>query len=70
MFSVDQPIAPLVEEAALLAAFAAANGSREMRMSRALQSRIKAVEWGEVKRCEVSGCETCAMIRQRGCRGE
>lgn len=68
--SFDQPVAPLMEETALLAAFAAANGSREMRMSRALQSRIKAVEWGEVKRCEVSGCETCAMIRQRGCRDE
>ncbi|OBT66552.1 hypothetical protein VE03_03704 [Pseudogymnoascus sp. 23342-1-I1] len=59
VFRVDQPITPLMEEAALLAVFAAANGSREMRMSRALQTRIKAVEWGEVKRCE--GILRCLM---------
>ena len=57
-----------MEEAALLAAFAAANGTREMRISRALQVRIKAVERGEVKRYEIGGCGACAVIRQRGCR--
>lgn len=57
-----------MEEAALLAAFASANGTREMRMSRALQVRIKAVERGEVKRCEIGGCRACAVIRQKGCR--
>ncbi|KFZ07379.1 hypothetical protein V501_06516 [Pseudogymnoascus sp. VKM F-4519 (FW-2642)] len=68
MLGIDQPVAPLMEEAALLAAFAASNGSSEMRESRAVRWKSKEAELWEVRRCGVSGCETCAMFRQRGCR--
>lgn len=70
ILGVDEPIAPLKEKAALLVAYAATNGLCEMRLSRALQARRKTAECEEVKRCWVSWCETCAMIRQRGCRNE
>ncbi|OBT81560.1 hypothetical protein VE02_09547 [Pseudogymnoascus sp. 03VT05] len=39
MFGIDEPIAALMEEAALLAAFAASNGSSEMRESRAVRTK-------------------------------
>lgn len=68
VFGIDEPAASLREEAALLAAFAASNGSSEMRESRAVRAKRKAAEMWEVKRCGVSGCETCAMLLQRGCR--
>lgn len=55
-----------MEEAALLAAFAASNGSREMRESRALRERRKAGEMWEVKLCGIGGCEICAVLRQGG----
>jgi hypothetical protein len=59
-----------MEEAALLAVLATMNGSREMRLSRALQERRKEAELSEVKRCRVSGCDTCAVIKQRECKDE
>lgn len=68
VLGIGEPLAPLMEEAALLAAFATMNGSMEMRLSRALQERRKEAELSEVKRCQVSGCDTCAVIMQRGCR--
>ncbi|KFY23358.1 hypothetical protein V493_05905 [Pseudogymnoascus sp. VKM F-4281 (FW-2241)] len=69
VFRIDQPVAPLMEEAALLAAFAAANGSRELRLSRALQARIKAAGWGEVNRGDVRLGESAAG-RDGGYAGE
>ncbi|KFY06931.1 hypothetical protein V492_07612 [Pseudogymnoascus sp. VKM F-4246] len=70
VLGLDEPVEPLMEQVSLLAAYAAANGSCEMRLSQALQARRKTAECEEVKRCWVHGCETCAMIRQRGCRDE
>ncbi|KFX97197.1 hypothetical protein O988_04969 [Pseudogymnoascus sp. VKM F-3808] len=63
---IEEPIALLMEEAALLATFAASNGSREMRESREMWERRKAGEMWEVKFCGIGGCETCAVLRQGG----
>ncbi|OBT79921.1 hypothetical protein VF21_01542 [Pseudogymnoascus sp. 05NY08] len=51
VFGIDEPIAPLMEEASLLAAFAASNGSSEMRESRAVRAKRKAAElWEDMLR--------------------
>ncbi|KFY71321.1 hypothetical protein V499_08485 [Pseudogymnoascus sp. VKM F-103] len=67
VFGIDEPVAPLMEDAVLLASFAASNGSSEMRESRTVRAKRKAAEMWEVRKCGVSGCETCAMLLQRGC---
>ncbi|OBT41509.1 hypothetical protein VE00_07585 [Pseudogymnoascus sp. WSF 3629] len=56
VFGINEPVAPLMEEAALLAAFAASNGSSEMRESRAVREKRKEAEMWEVKRRGISGC--------------
>jgi hypothetical protein len=63
---VEEPIPSLMEEAALLATFAASNGTHEMRESRALRERRIAGEMWEVKLCGIDGCEICAVLRQGG----